>query len=226
MLVDHTRPPSGAGLSDLSGEPVRTVPNVVTVARTVAGVGLAVAALLTGSIALIIVGYAAYWVGDMADGWLARRLDQETRRGAVLDILCDRLCTIGLGVAIIVHLSWTRPAVAVFLAQFVCVDTVLSLLFLRWPLLSPNYFYLVDRVLYRWNWSPVAKAVNTSSVILVTVITHSGVAGMIVATIVLVAKIVSLIRGVGLVRSSPSVPGRRVLQLPGVADSASVRPGN
>ena len=39
---------------------------------------------------LLVAAYAVYWVGDIADGWAARRLGQETRAGAVLDIVSDR----------------------------------------------------------------------------------------------------------------------------------------
>ncbi len=188
------------GVADLADPRVRTVPNVITVLRTVGALACAAAALSRGSALLIVVGYLVYWVGDMADGWSARRLGQETRRGAVLDIVCDRLCTTALGIAVIAQYRWSEPAVVVFLAQFVLVDTGLSLLFLRWPLLSPNYFYLVDRVLYRWNWSPPAKATNTASVIAVTALTRSGTAGTAVAGLVLVVKLASLARGLQLIR--------------------------
>jgi CDP-diacylglycerol--glycerol-3-phosphate 3-phosphatidyltransferase len=55
--------------------------------------------------------------------------------------------------------------VAIFLVQFMVVDCLLSLSFLRWPLLSPNYFGAVHRGVYRWNWSPPAKSVNTAGVV-------------------------------------------------------------
>ena len=51
-----------------------------------------------------VLAYAVYWVGDILDGWSARRLDQETRLGAVLDIVSDRACTSVLCVGLVAHL--------------------------------------------------------------------------------------------------------------------------
>ena len=41
------------------------------------------------------------------------------------------------------------------------IDMFLSLAFLAWPISSPNYFYLIDRRLYMWNWSRIGKAANS-----------------------------------------------------------------
>ena len=50
----------------------------------------------------------------------------------------------------------------IYLAEFMVVDCFLSLAFLAWPMRSPNYFYVVDRTLWLWNWSKPGKAVNSS----------------------------------------------------------------
>lgn len=145
---------------------IRTVANTITIVRTVAAVVLGIAALILRAPELLIAAYAVYWVGDMLDGWSARRLGQETRIGAVLDILSDRACTCVLAGAFLV----LRPDVAlpmgVFLLQFMVLDCLLSLAFLGWPIKSPNDFHQVDRQVYRLNWSPPAKALNTSVVVL------------------------------------------------------------
>ena len=36
--------------------------------------------------------------------------------------------------------------------------------FMRWSILSPNYFYVVDRTIWRLNWSPPAKAFNSGMI--------------------------------------------------------------
>jgi phosphatidylglycerophosphate synthase len=145
---------------------VGTVPNAVTVTRTVAAVVLGVAALVHHSPGILVGAYAVYWAGDMLDGWSARRLGQETRIGAVLDIICDRACMAVLAGAYLA----LRPAAAVpmgvFLLQFMVLDCVLSLAFLGWAIKSPNDFHVVDPLVYRLNWSPPAKALNTSAVVL------------------------------------------------------------
>lgn len=43
-------------------------------------------------------------------------------------------------------------------------EAPLSNQFIRWPILSPNYFYLVDRTIWRLNWSPLAKSINSGAV--------------------------------------------------------------
>lgn len=146
-------------------EPIGTWANAMTLARTATAVPLGVWALVEASMMLLVVAYAVYWIGDVLDGWLARRLDQETRIGAVLDIISDRACCGVLVCVLAVIQPQMWPALAVFLIQFMVIDCVLSLAFLRWSLLSPNYFYRVDRTVWRYNWSPPAKATNTVAVV-------------------------------------------------------------
>jgi CDP-diacylglycerol--glycerol-3-phosphate 3-phosphatidyltransferase len=149
--------------------PLRTVPNLVTLARTAAAVAVGVAALAAGSMALIAVAYGIYWLGDMLDGWSARRLGQETRAGAILDIVSDRVCTAVLCMGLVSLVPGIAVVVVVFLLSFMVLDTMLSLAFLCWPIAGPNYFYEVDRRVWRWNWSPPAKAANTAGVIIAVV---------------------------------------------------------
>jgi phosphatidylglycerophosphate synthase len=144
---------------------LRTVPNAVTLVRTVLAVALGTVAVSSGDLVLLAVAYAVYWVGDVLDGWSARRLGQETRLGAVLDIVSDRACTAVLCGGLVAHVTGVVPVAVVFLLSFMVLDTMLSLAFLCWPLLSPNDFHRVDRTVWRLNWSPPAKAANTAGVV-------------------------------------------------------------
>jgi phosphatidylglycerophosphate synthase len=169
-----------------------SVPNRITAARTVAAVLLGAAASTQHSLRLLAVAYAVYWLGDVLDGWVARRTGTETRQGAVLDILCDRA---SCGVLAVTYLSLApaaAPAITVFLLQFMVVDCVLSLGFLRFPILSPNDFWQVDPRIYRWNWSPVAKAVNTAALVLV-VATGAYDLALLLACAQLAVKVASLV---------------------------------
>ncbi|MFE0529577.1 CDP-alcohol phosphatidyltransferase family protein [Micromonospora parva] len=145
--------------------PFRTVPNYITAVRTVAAVAVGVVALVSGSVTLMAVSYGIYWIGDMLDGWAARRLGQETRAGAVFDIVSDRACTAVLCGGLVALVPEVAVVVVVFLLSFLVLDTMLSLAFLCWPVLSPNYFHTVDRRIWAWNWSPMAKVANTAGVI-------------------------------------------------------------
>jgi CDP-diacylglycerol--glycerol-3-phosphate 3-phosphatidyltransferase len=42
-----------------------------------------------------------------------------------------------------------------------------------WPILSPNYFFLVDRTIWRLNWAPLAKFVNSRAVTVLLLVTGS-----------------------------------------------------
>ena len=145
--------------------PFATVPNVVTATRTVLAVLLGATAVATGDLRLLAVAYGVFWVGDIADGWSARKLGQETRAGAVFDIVCDRACTGILCVGLVASVPSTLPVVVVFVLSFMVLDSMLSMAFLCWPVLSPNYFHVVDRRVWQLNWSPLAKAANTAGVV-------------------------------------------------------------
>jgi phosphatidylglycerophosphate synthase len=144
----------------------RTWANLITLIRTVAAIVLGVVAIVQVSVPMLAVAYGVYWVGDSADGNAARILKQETRFGAVFDILCDRanssLLLVGL---LAMHHEFAWP-LGIYFVQFMVIDLVLTLSFLLWPLVSPNHFYLVDRTVYRWNWSVPAKTANTTLLIL------------------------------------------------------------
>jgi CDP-diacylglycerol--glycerol-3-phosphate 3-phosphatidyltransferase len=176
------------------GEQWGTWPNVVTALRTIATVVAWAVAVTTGKDGWLLAALLCYWIGDIADGLLARLTHRETRTGAVLDVLADRL-----GVCLVVvsyvsaHPSAALPA-AVFLMQFVVLDAYLTLAFVRWSLLSPNYFNLVDTTVYRLNWSSPAKATNTGAVVLVWLVTGSTVAATALAAVVLGVKAYSAVR--------------------------------
>ncbi|WP_350280401.1 CDP-alcohol phosphatidyltransferase family protein [Kribbella sp. HUAS MG21] len=142
------------------------VPNRITLIRTVIAMGIATYAFHTGDLTWLVIGYFSYWFGDSLDGWVARRRNEESLSGAVFDIVCDRACSFLLAAAFMATYPETIGPLAIYLVQFGVLDTMLSFSFLLWPwVLSPNYFYKVDRPIYLWNWSKPAKAMNTGAVV-------------------------------------------------------------
>ena len=180
------------GCQALEREPLATPANLVTAVRTLGCVVLAALALVTSREELLFAALAVYWAGDVLDGWVARRTDSETRAGAVLDILSDRLCSAVFYVGYAVVSPDDVLPIAVFLVQFMVVDAYLSLAFLAWPLRSPNYFGLVDRVVFALNWSKPGKAVNSAALALLLVATDGVVLPTVLVTAVLVLKCWSL----------------------------------
>jgi CDP-diacylglycerol--glycerol-3-phosphate 3-phosphatidyltransferase len=186
-------------------EPVIGIPNAVTMTRAAVSLPVAAYAVAERSAIWLAVAYLIYWIGDIADGWLARRLDRMTRIGAVLDIVADRVGTGVCALGLIVLWPHLWPVVSLFLFSFMIVDTMLSLAFLRWPILTPNHFHLVDPVIWRWNWWPPAKALNTAGVVLALALGAELVAFALTA-VVLGIKLWSVRRLVAL--PGPAEPGR------------------
>ncbi len=191
--------------ADPATERLGTPATVITGVRTVVAVGLAGWATAEGSLTLLVAALAVYWVGDMLDGFVARTMRHETRIGAVLDILCDRFCA----AAFYLGLIWLQPEhtwpVLVYLAEFMVVDCFLSLAFLAWPLRSPNYFYVVDRPIWLWNWSKPAKAANSAIFAVLLLVTGWTWLALGIAVALLVLKVVSLGR---LARIGLPIPAR------------------
>jgi CDP-diacylglycerol--glycerol-3-phosphate 3-phosphatidyltransferase len=178
--------------ADASAERLWTGATVITFVRTVASLALCLVAAVEQDRTLLIVGLVVYWVGDMADGGYARLFDCETRIGGVIDIMCDRInCA-----AFYIGLAWLEPEmvlpVSVYLFNFMVIDMFLSLAFLAWPIRSPNYFYVVDRRIYTWNWSKPAKAVNSSLFAVLLLVTGWWQVGLVIALALVVLKCVSM----------------------------------
>ena len=191
--------------ADPAVERLGTPATVITGVRTVVAVGLAGWATSERDLTLLVAALAVYWVGDILDGFVARVMRHETRIGAVLDILCDRFCA----AAFYLGLIWLQPEhtwpVLVYLAEFMVVDCFLSLAFLAWPLRSPNYFYVVDRPIWLWNWSKPAKAANSAIFAVLLLVTGWTWPALAIAVALLLLKIVSLAR---LARIGLPIPAR------------------
>ncbi len=193
--------------ADASRERFLTSATVITLARTVASTGLGLWAVREDSLTWLLAGLAVYWLGDMLDGGVARWLDCETRIGAVVDILSDRLNA----ATFYVGLAWLEPSLAapvgVYLFEFMVIDAYLSMAFLAWPISSPNYFYLVDRRIWLWNWSKPGKAANSALFAVLLVTTGWWLLGLAVALALLGLKCVST---VWLLRLGVPVPDREL----------------
>jgi len=192
---------------------------VITAARTVGSAAVAAWAVHEGSLTLLVVALAIYWVGDILDGTWARIRKCETRIGGVLDILSDRFNA----AAFYFGLAWLQPdlapAVFVYLAEFMVVDAFLSLAFLAWPIRSPNYFYVVDHQIWLWNWSKPAKAVNSALFAVLLLVTGWMWLGLAIAVALLAMKCWSLARlfRIGLPVPTPGTGTDRPLGTPHVA---------
>lgn len=175
-------------------ETLYTLPTLVTVVRTAASLVVGLIGIAHGSLTLLLWGLGIYWLGDVADGALARLLDRETRAGAVADILSDRLCAATFYLGFVSITPSMAVPVGIYLANFLVVDAFLSMAFLAWPLTSPNYFHLVDRRVWWWNWSKIGKGINSAAIAILMVVTKSAWLTGVLAAAIMVIKLASLVR--------------------------------
>ena len=185
----------------VADEPVISAPNAITMLRTIGSIVLAMAALAQSSAPLLVASYLVYWVGDMADGEVARRMGLETRVGAVFDIVADRANSLTCAACFVALDPRLALPMAIYVIEFAVVDTMLSLGFLAFDVLGPNDFHRVDLLLWRWNWSRPAKALNTSCIVLACLAGQVGLATLF-AVAVLATKAWSCVRLHLLVRTT------------------------
>jgi len=171
-----------------------TYASALTLVRTILAVIFAVFAAIEGSQWLLLAALLCYWIGDIFDGIIARLLRQEMRSGAVFDIMADRLC---VSLIYLIY-GWMHPdmlwPIGLYLFEFMFIDGFLSLTFLFWPLLSPNYFFLVDKRIFMLNWSPLGKVANSSFFLFATVLLATPWVSAAIATAVIGVKLYSLRR--------------------------------
>jgi phosphatidylglycerophosphate synthase len=148
-----------------------TIPNQITFVRTLVSCVISFLVLADevphdDRTEWMVAAFAIYWVGDSADGLSARLLKQETRGGALLDTLCDRVCICLAVAGATVVIEPPVVPVLLYLFNFMVLDFWLSLRFVDFEIDTNNRFYEVDRTVYRLNWSPLAKTVNSAAVCL------------------------------------------------------------
>lgn len=194
MLRKLFRPtfPSKHGFGPSSHETILTLASAVTAIRLVGTLYFVMVAMQSLSLEPIVYALAFYWIGDVIDGMVARTTNRETQLGAVFDIAADRLSVVMIYMLFALYIPGLTWPIMVFLVAFVIVDTILSMSFLKFNLLSINYFYLVDKRLYDLNWSMPAKVATTSTFMVVALLLQNPVLSLLVALAVLGLKSYSL----------------------------------
>ena len=175
-------------------EDLRTWANAVTLIRSVGGLVLFSVAALEHSLWWNLAGLGLYWWLDCLDGFLARALDQETAFGAQLDILSDRFLMAFFYLNYLALHPELAVVIALFLFEFMVLDHYLSNQFMRWHLLSPNYFYVVDKAIWRLNWSAPAKFLNSTVVTILLLATGSIWPVLPIVTALIAVKLYSCVR--------------------------------
>ena len=146
-----------------------SVPNVITLVRFVASLSFFILALVKMNPTYNFIGLGIHWFGDVLDGNYARIFKQETILGAEIDIIADRVETLFFYINFLhFHPQLFLPA-AIYLVDFAFIDFYLSYQFIKFDIISPNYFYKVDRTVYTLNYTNWAKFCNSTVVTLILI---------------------------------------------------------
>jgi len=163
--------------------------NILTLIRIVLSLVFFILAILEKSFTYCFIGFLIHWIGDFIDGFYARKLKQETILGAEIDIIADRLEIIFFYVVFLHFRPNLYLPAALYLIDYAFVDFYLSYQFIKYDIISPNYFYKVDKTVYLLNYSPGGKFSNSSVVTLALIfLPQLSVFVSIYATILIAVK--------------------------------------
>lgn len=148
-------------LSPLPPESRFSIPNVITVIRFVGSLVFFMLAIVKMNPTFNFIGLGIHYIGDMADGNWARFFKQETILGAEIDIIADRVEFLMFYSIFLVFNPELVVPVALFVVNFAFIDFYLSYQFPKFGLISINHFNRVDQIVYKLNFSFLAKPINT-----------------------------------------------------------------
>ena len=111
---------------------------------------------------------ASAWIGDALDGAVARFTDTESLSGAWLDFVGDRLCITTLCL-VLTRVADLGTAPLLFAVHYLTLDAIVTTAFRYFDIGSPNYFFLVDELMFRSNWSIPAKLLSQAPLALLLV---------------------------------------------------------
>jgi phosphatidylglycerophosphate synthase len=142
----------------------RTAANGITLLRLALSLTFFSLALVRRDPALNYIGFLIHWIFDFFDGLCARTRLQETVLGAEMDLIADRVELIFFYVNFLHFRPFLATAAVLYLVDYAFIDFYLGYQFVKFDIISPNYFGAVDRSVYLWNFSPAAKFINSSLV--------------------------------------------------------------
>lgn len=169
--------------------------NILTLIRIVLSLAFFILAILKQSFTYCFIGFLVHWIGDFIDGFYARKFKQETILGAEIDIIADRLEIIFFYVVFLHFRPNLYLPATLYLIDYAFVDFYLSYQFVKYDIISPNYFYKVDKTIFRLNYSPAGKFSNSSVVTLTLIfLPQLSVFVSIYATMLIIVKSYSVCR--------------------------------
>ncbi|MFH1941640.1 MAG: CDP-alcohol phosphatidyltransferase family protein [bacterium] len=143
--------------------------NIITYLRLSASMTFFVLAILRSNPMYNYIGFVIHWWVDFIDGYVARKFKQETIFGAEIDIIVDRIEILFFYVIFLHFRPYLFLPVALYLIDYAFIDFYLSYQFIKFDIISPNYFNKVNKRVYLLNYSPGGKFSNSSVITLLLV---------------------------------------------------------
>lgn len=143
--------------------------NIITYLRLSASMTFFVLAILRSNPMYNYIGFVIHWWVDFIDGYVARKFKQETIFGAEIDIIVDRIEILFFYVIFLHFRPYLFLPVALYLIDYAFIDFYLSYQFIKFDIISPNYFHKVNKRVYLLNYSPGGKFSNSSVITLLLV---------------------------------------------------------
>lgn len=140
--------------------------NIITLIRLVSSLFFFMLAIIHKNPTYNYIGFVIHWLVDFLDGLYARKLNQETILGAEIDIIADRFEILFFYVIFLHFRPYLFLPAALYLINYAFIDFYLSYQFIKFDIISPNYFNKVDKTVYLLNYSPGGKFSNSSVVTL------------------------------------------------------------
>ena len=150
-------------------ESTLTIPNLITLIRLGLSMSFFILAIRSMDPTYNFIGLGIHWLGDVLDGFYARTFKQETILGAEIDIIADRVEILFCYVIFLVFNPHLFLPVVIYIIDFAFIDFYLSYQFVKFDIISPNYFYKVDRTVFRLNFSMVGKFCNSTVITLLLI---------------------------------------------------------
>ena len=146
-----------------------SIPSVITLMRFGLSIIFFILAIHRMNITYNYIGLVIHWIGDVLDGNYARFFKQETILGAEFDLIADRIEILFFFVIFLLFYPQLYLPVAIYIFNFAFLDFILCYQFVKFDIISINYFYKVDPVVHRWNFTPLAKILNSTVIILLLI---------------------------------------------------------
>lgn len=150
-------------------ESVFSIPSLITFFRFMVSLIFFILAIHRMDITYNYIGLVIHWIGDVLDGNYARIFKQETIVGAEFDLIADRIEILFFFVIFLMFYPHLYLPVTVYIFNFAFIDLFLCYQFVKFDIISINYFYRVDPLVHKWNFSILAKILNSSVIILLLI---------------------------------------------------------